>query len=196
MSHVRHHILALPHRTLSKVTHKISSCIVSSFFVFFPFQHRTAGDFRATCLADHCASIAFFLPAFVFVRTRTKKKRRMKCDVTTSKRKVGNQKDKGALKTRNKTEPRILRRVKAFFFLHRGSSKREKKPPSYSLYKCRAGASAADQIDFYLEVTKGDTFFFFYPVIREQVRSGRLGKYISLYIYIVYVYLYVYMYMP
>lgn len=84
----------------------------------------------------------------------------MKCDVNTSECKVGNQKGKGALKTRNKTEPRILRRVKTFFFLHRGSSKREKKPPLYSLYKCRAGASVADQIDFYLEVTKGDTFFF------------------------------------
>lgn len=94
----------------------------------------------------------------------------------------------------NKTEPcmHCVKNEKLFFFFFTETLLNAWKKPRR--IRCtsadRAGASVADQIDFYLEVTKKRHFL----VIRERVRSGRLGMYISQYIYIAYVYLYICIY--
>lgn len=77
------------------------------------------------------------------------------------------------------------------FFLARLSFVR--KIPSYSLYKCRAGASVANQINL-LWSDKGATSYFFFLLCKSWLRSGRLDMYISLSIFISYMYIYIYIY--
>lgn len=68
-----------------------------------------------------------------------------------------------------------------------------RKIPSYSLYKCRAGASVANQINL-LWSDKGATSYFFFLLCKSWLRSGRLDMYISLSIFISYMYIYIYIY--
>lgn len=130
----------------------------------FPFQYRTAGYFSLMTSSTSLRKSSFFFQLLSLLgRARnSKKKKKKKNEGQTAKQGREIKKGKTSIQNTKKKNPRTMHSVKSKtnFFLHRDSSKREKKPPSYSLYKCRAGASVADQIDFYLEVTKRRHFFF------------------------------------